>query len=200
MATLYYLAGSPRSNWLVPFVAEAGLDVKCVLANDNADFASAFPLRKAPAFVSAEGVTLNETIAIGQYLAEGTPLAGQTPLERAQISRWVAFLNGDVSVPMVALYTKTATDPAAEMEKLRGFLAYFDAYLANSTFISGGKTHTWADILCLNLAGAYIKMFPEGTFKNISRWLGAVVAASPAAQAIAKAKAEAAAAAAAAQA
>lgn len=151
--TLYYLAGSPRSNWFPAYIDELGLDVKTVLAKESSAFATQFPLGKTPAFVGKD-IVLNETLAICQYLAElaESPLAGRNALERAQITRWAAFINGDTAQLMVALWLQKKSEDEHQVDKakLAAHLAYLNEYLGQTKFVSGGSL-SWADIYCTHV-------------------------------------------------
>lgn len=183
--TLYYLPASPRSNWFSEYLKELKLDVESVSIKESSTFATDFPLKKAPAFKDPTGLKLNETIAIAQYLADlaKSPLAGSSPLERAQITRWTSFVNGDSRTPVLLLWFKpesTQAEKDAANLKLKSYLQYLDDYLSDTKFIGGAGNYTWGDIFVSYNVKHFLKFLDgEYDFKNIDRWFKDVEEVSP---------------------
>ncbi|BCS25391.1 glutathione S-transferase family protein [Aspergillus puulaauensis] len=76
--------------------------------NKTPDFLAKFPLGKAPAFSSADGVNLFESNAIAHYVADSGPLKdqllGSNAAERAAIQQWVTAAETEVMPPVVTAF------------------------------------------------------------------------------------------------
>ncbi|KAI1267170.1 glutathione S-transferase [Xylariaceae sp. FL1019] len=68
--------------------------------NTTEEFKAKFPLGKVPAFESADGLCLSESIAIATYAARSGPAANQLlgadPKTEALISQWVSFAECEI--------------------------------------------------------------------------------------------------------
>ena len=95
--TLYYTPGSGNSLKPALVARTAGLPLTLrridVLAGESRQpaFLAINPRGQLPFLVTAEGQGLGESNAIAWFLAEGTWLMPQTPLERAQAVQWMIF-------------------------------------------------------------------------------------------------------------
>lgn len=110
------------------------------------------PAGSVPA-LAHEGWVLTQNAAILNYLSDTAPAAGLggdgSPRSRAEINRWVAFLNADVHTAFHPLFGASAylEDPAAiaasqahARKKLRGLLERIDAQLQEKTFLTGERS------------------------------------------------------------
>ncbi|KAL4974580.1 glutathione S-transferase [Aspergillus desertorum] len=125
--------------------------------NKTDEFLSKFPLGKAPAFTSADGVNLFESNAIAQYLAENGPakeqLLGSTPAERATIQQWVTMAETEVASHVVTCFLprfglapyNEETDNQA-LAKLERDLGALERHLAGRTWLATSKQLSLADI------------------------------------------------------
>jgi glutathione S-transferase len=95
--TLYYTPGSGNSLKPALVARTAGLPLTLrridVLAGESRQpaFLAINPRGQLPFLVTADGQGLGESNAIAWFLAEGTSLMPQTPLERAQAVQWMIF-------------------------------------------------------------------------------------------------------------
>ncbi|EAW07135.1 glutathione S-transferase family protein [Aspergillus clavatus NRRL 1] len=75
--------------------------------NREPAFLAKFPMAKVPAFEGADGLTLTESDAIAQYVADSGPAAdqllGSSAVERAAVRQWVCFADGEVQCPVIQL-------------------------------------------------------------------------------------------------
>jgi len=97
---------------------------------------------------------LTENVAILHYLAELYPaaqlLGGPTLGERAEVMRWLAFLNSDVHKSMASLFgyrkRQVENDPCADAaamaaeRKIRDYLKRLDQQLDGRDWIAGGRS------------------------------------------------------------
>lgn len=141
--------------------------------------------RKSPAFLKLnpagavpvfedDGWVLTQNAAILNYLSDTFPqakLAGDgTPRSRAEVNRWLSFLNADVHPAFHPLFGSTAYlggDAAtktkeASAKKLRGYFEQLDAQLAGKDWLVGSRSIAdpylyvelrWAQKLGLDLSG-----------------------------------------------
>jgi len=120
--------------------------------------------RKAPWFLELnpagavpvledDGWVLTQNSAILNYIAATSPPAGLvgdgTPRSRAEVDKWLAFVNSDVHPAFVPLFGATAylEDPVAiektkdaARAKLRGQFARLDGQLAGRDWIAGARS------------------------------------------------------------
>jgi glutathione S-transferase len=96
---------------------------------------------------------LTENVAILHYLAELYPsaglLGGATPRSRAEVLRWLAFLNSDVHgafMPLFALQKMVDVDPAtveraaAARRQVRRYLVRLDGQLEGRDWLVGTRS------------------------------------------------------------
>ena len=122
-----------------------------------------------------DGFVLTQNAAILNYLVDKNPdakLGGDgSPRGRAEVNRWLAFLNADVHPAFHPLFGSTAflgDDAAIEKtkdatrKKLRGYFERIDAQLAGKDYITGARSIAdpylfvvtqWAKQMGLDLSG-----------------------------------------------
>ncbi len=121
-----------------------------------------------------EGWVLTQNAAILNYLADSFPESGLggdgTPKSRADINRWLAFVNADVHTSFHPLFGSTSylDDAAAEATKnqartkLRTLFGHADAQLQGKQWIAGTRsiadpylfvTLRWAKAMNIDLSG-----------------------------------------------
>ncbi|MCD9029910.1 glutathione S-transferase N-terminal domain-containing protein [Luteimonas sp. BDR2-5] len=165
------LADHIALQWIgVPFTATIvdGTDIK------QPDFLALNPAGAVPVLVDGDWV-LTQNAAILNYLADTFPDAGLggdgTPRGRAEVNRWLAFLNADVHPTFHPLFgtTKYLEDADAidrtrkqAMKRLRGMFERLDAQLAGRDWLVGTRSIAdpylfvvlqWAKKLRLDLGG-----------------------------------------------
>ncbi|VVT51812.1 uncharacterized protein SAPINGB_P003221 [Magnusiomyces paraingens] len=167
------------------------LDVKA--AEPDAAFEANFPLKKVPAFLSADGkFALTETIAIVKYLTTLKPnkLFGASPVEEAEVLKWLSLANSDLLnavvvgaiMPLVGLipYNKKNVDTA--LENSNKFAAPIEAQLVNNTYLVGERP-TVADFFVASLVDkAYGTVWDKAwatAHPAIARWYTTIVAQEP---------------------
>ncbi|HLT44379.1 MAG TPA: glutathione S-transferase N-terminal domain-containing protein [Luteimonas sp.] len=141
--------------------------------------------RRSPAFLALnpagavpvfehDGWVLTQNAAILQYLADSFPQAGLlgdgTPRARAEVNRWLSFLNADVHPAFHPYFGSTAylgEEAAAQTKeaaggKLRGFFERLDDQLDGRQWLTGSRSIAdpylyvelrWARQLGLDLSG-----------------------------------------------
>lgn len=100
-----------------------------------------------------DGFVLTQNAAILNYLADLNPdakLGGDgTPKGRAEVNRWLAFLNADVHPGFHPLFGSTAylgddaaieKTKAAARKKLRGYFERADAQLGGKDYLTGARS------------------------------------------------------------
>lgn len=118
----------------------------------GADFKKLNPAGAVPVF-EQDGWVLTQNAAILNYLADSFPeakLGGDgTPKGRAEVNRWLAFVNSDVHPAFKPLFGSTAyLEDAAAIEKtkayahatLRTLFTRADAQLASRDWIAGSRS------------------------------------------------------------
>lgn len=118
----------------------------------GADFRKLNPAGAVPV-LEHDGWTLTQNAAILNYLADSFPEAGLggdgTPKGRAEVNRWLAFVNSDVHPAFKPLFGATAyLDDAAAIEKtkvaaratLRTLFERADRQLAGRDWIAGTRS------------------------------------------------------------
>src|SRR6266516_1248814 len=142
------------------------------------EYAAKNPMRTTPVLETADGV-LPESNAILLYLAEGTPLLPDDPLERAQVVRWLIYEQTDVIPTMGGLRFRLLTgrlapsDEDAVRRKRDGeeVLRLLDGHLSERELFVGG-TYSIADIGTYG----YVHVADEAgidlrPFENVNAWL-----------------------------
>ncbi|KAL4757469.1 glutathione S-transferase family protein [Aspergillus foveolatus] len=160
--TIYSYPNNPRVSKIQAVANLNGLTIesgsfKLGVDNKSEEFLSKFPLGKAPAFTSADGVNIFESNAIAQYLAENGPakeqLLGSTPAERATIQQWVTMAETEVAghvvtcfLPRVGLVPYNAETDNQALEQLERTLGALERHLAGRTWLATPKQLSLADI------------------------------------------------------
>jgi glutathione S-transferase len=137
------------------------------------------PARTVPVLELPDGRFLPESAAILVYLAEGSELWPDEPLDRAQVLRWLVYEQTDVISATGGLRFRLATgrlqpdDPDARHRRAQGqeVLSLLDDHLAeHHFFVADG--YTVADIAIYG----YVHVADEAgydmsAYPNIERWL-----------------------------
>lgn len=131
--------------------AAADIEVVDRVARKQPVFLALNPAGAVPVLVD-DGWVLTQNAAILHYIADLHPqarLAGDTPRERAEVNRWLAFLNADVHPAFHPLFGSTAfledaavigrTKDAARV-KLRGLFERLDAQLDGRDWLTGSRS------------------------------------------------------------
>jgi len=121
-------------------------------ARKSAEYLAINPAGAVPA-LEDDGWVLTQNAAILNYLADRYPESGLggdgTPRSRAEVNRWLAFVNSDVHPAFKPLFGATAylEDPAAiekskddARTKLRGLFERADAQLAGKDWLTGSRS------------------------------------------------------------
>jgi len=147
--------------------------------NTSPCFLKKFPLGKVPAFES-NGVFLNESDAISQYVSNDALLGGTDAASRAAVQEYMSFTESEI-VPSACTwvfptlgftqYNKQETENA--MNHLRNCFAKLNNDLLTKTFLVGERV-TLADItLATALVMLYVQVLDDkfrASFGNLNRW------------------------------
>merc|ERR1711973_39895 len=182
--TLYTYSGSFGANKILIAAAYSGANVTVAdfeygKTNTSADFLQKFPLGRGPAFES-NGLCLNESDAITQYVSNEALLGGSDNASRASVREYISFAENEIVpsacawvYPTLGLrqYNKQETDRA--MTHLKSCLTKLNNDLLTKTFLVGERI-TLADItLCTSLVMLYVQVM-DGKFResfgNVNRW------------------------------
>ncbi|BCS05596.1 glutathione S-transferase family protein [Aspergillus luchuensis] len=117
--------------------------------NKSPEFLLDFPLGKVPAFRSVTGLSLFESDAILQYVAESGPasvqLLGSSVDERALIRQWTEFADHELFEPLQNMvlwrYGMAGFDEALELRsysRLEVSLSVLEAHLQGREFVASG--------------------------------------------------------------
>lgn len=152
-------------------------------AHKAADYLRISPLGQVPAIEDGD-VALSDSNAILVYLAErhgdAAAWAGATPVEKAQVQRWLSIAAGEIAsgpcaARLVTLFGARLDHEAAKA-KAHALFAVMEAHLASHDWLAAGRP-TLADI-----AGySYIAHAPEGgvglaPYPALRAWLARVEA------------------------
>lgn len=137
------------------------------------EFLARNPMGAVPA-LEVDGQILTQNNAILHYLAETNPAAGllgQNALERAEVNRWLGFVNSDIHPTFRPLFGATAflKDEATiektktqARERLRQLFTLADQQLTGREWIAGNRSladpylfvvTNWAHMTGVDLAG-----------------------------------------------
>jgi len=143
------------------------------------EFADINPMRSTPVLESDDGRYLQESNAILWYLADGTELLPDDPVERAHVLKWLILEQTDVMPGIGGLRFRLLTerwtpdDPAAVQRRELGLeaLAMLDKHLRDTEFFVGDR-YSIADISVYG----YTHTAPEagyelGDFAAVAAWL-----------------------------
>ncbi|WFL77662.1 glutathione S-transferase family protein [Altererythrobacter arenosus] len=155
----------------------------------SADYVAKNPLGTMPALELDDGTVLTESWPICEYLEELHPepnLFGKTPLERAEVRKWVRLFDQEVVVPMTMGFRAGAGRPmfeprmavvsaeaGAELSAMSDDKwRYFDSVLGDSNHLALGR-FTFADLIMFAFANFGFTVgwkLPEGT-DNLARFV-----------------------------
>jgi len=136
LGTLYSAPGTPSPDTVHMYLHEAGaVDAVTIekinivkLANRSAEYTSSVnPMGEVPALVLADGSAITESLVICRYLdaeltgGSGSPLTGESSVERAQTDMWCARVETKLLVP---LFWAVRCGPLAKFfaERLPGYI------------------------------------------------------------------------------
>ena len=152
-------------------------------AHKTPEYRKISPLGQVPA-IDDNGITLSDSNGILTYLVsrygDNAVWTGQTPVEQAQVQRWLSVAAGEIaSGPAAARLVPVfgaGHDHEAAKAKAHALFSVMNAELEGKTFLVGERL-TIADV-----AGySYIAHAPEGgvsldAYPNIRAWLARVEA------------------------
>ncbi len=104
-----YSSLGPNPRLVRMFLVEKGIEIERVHLdiisgeNRSEEFAGKNILQTLPVLELDDGTRLTESTVICEYLEEMHPepnLLGSTPLERAEVRRWVRWIDQEIIVPM----------------------------------------------------------------------------------------------------
>ncbi len=194
-----YVWGTPNGYKLLIALEEMGLDYQTHWINIGAgdqhtpDFRAISPNGKIPAIVDRDtGITLMESGAILQYLAEKTGrFGGTTPAERAEVSQWLHWQMGGLG-PMMgqANHFRGLAEkvPYAETRYRNETVRLFEVLnqrLEGRDYIAGD--YSIADMAAAPWAGMYA-LFDDDRLtacENVVNWVARNLARPATAKAIA---------------
>jgi glutathione S-transferase len=148
------------------------------------EFGTLNPTRTTPVLELDGGEPLIESNAILTYLAEGSDLLPDDPVERAQVMRWLFYEQAEIVPSIGSLRVRLAAavlppdHPAAQRMRQAGAscLNVLESHLSGRTFLVGER-YTIAD-LCVY---AYVHVAGDATldladYPAVSAWIGRVEA------------------------
>lgn len=157
------------------------------------------PLGAVPALADGDWV-LTQNVAILEYLAEQAPESGLlgdgSPRSRAEVRRWLGFVNSDVHrtygmvfraaemVPGEAVQHALQANAAA---RLRQLYEVADRQLAKGTYLTGDRPSVADPYLYVTLRWARAKSIDLSGLDNLARFF-ATMGADPGVQAALKAE------------
>ena len=152
-------------------------------AHKAPDYLKLAPLGQVPA-IDDNGTVLSDSNGILAYLAatygSDADWTGRTPVEKAQIQRWLSIAAGEIASGPAAARLVTVfgagLDQAAAQAKAHALFKVMDAELANRDHLIGDRM-TLADVS----AYSYTAHAPEGgvhldAYPNIQRWIAGIEA------------------------
>ncbi|KAI5308317.1 hypothetical protein KEM55_006022, partial [Ascosphaera atra] len=164
-------------------------DFQMGVTNQTDEYKAKFTTGKVPAFEGADGLTLFDSDAIFQYVAESGPasaqLLGSTPAERAKIRQWIMFA-AELASPMVAKVLPYLGMPYdAKLDEkftptIDRYLGILDSYLEGKTYLASEKTFSAADLAVLSILTngflTFIDAEARAQRKNIMEWVNRLLA------------------------
>ena len=188
-----YSSLGPNPRLVRMFLIEKGIEVERIhldiISGENRkpSFAETNVLQTLPVLELDDGTRLTESWPICEYLEELQPepnLIGRTPVERAEVRRWVRWFDQDVVVPMTMGFRggggrpmfeprMTVASPAAA-DELTAFAnekyQWLDGQLGSRDHLALGR-FTLADLIVfcfINFGFTVGWKLPEGT-PNLAR-------------------------------
>jgi len=148
------------------------------------EFAALNPTRTVPVLETDSGEALLESNAILVYLAEGTGLLPEDPIERAEVLRWLFYEQAEIVPGIAGLRMRLATgllepnSPGAQRRRAGGaaVLRVLDEHLTGRRFLVAER-YSIADIAVY----AYVHVAGEAGFDlaeypSVLAWIGRVEA------------------------
>jgi glutathione S-transferase len=148
------------------------------------EFGALNPTRTTPVLELDDGEPLIESNAILTYLAEGTDLLPDDPVERAQVMRWLFYEQAEIVPSIGSLRVRLAAavllpdHPAAQRMRAAGArcLEVLESHLTERTFLVGER-YTIADLGVY----AYVHVAGDATldladYPAVSAWIARVEA------------------------
>ena len=188
-----YSSLGPNPRLVRMFLIEKGIEVERIHldiiagTNRSPEFAEKNVLQTLPVLELDDGTRLTESTVICEYLEEQQPepnLIGRTPLERAEVRRWIRWFDQDVVVPMTMGFRGGGGRPMFEprMQVVSPAAATELSAMADAKFVwldsqLDGRDHialnrlTLADLLVfcfINFGRTVGWKLPEGT-ANLAR-------------------------------
>lgn len=175
------------------FMAERGIELPIeevdIMAgvNRQSDYLGVNPAGQTPALQLDDGSLVTEITVICEYLDEtqpGEPLMGSTPEARAQIRRWMRWVDLNVTEPLVVAFRGAEGLPifkdrmrclpeAADGLKAsaQDKLEWLDGQLVGRDYLAGDR-FTLADILLYSFLsfGEQVGQPLNRDLKNLSAW------------------------------
>ncbi len=202
MLTLYDCSTAPSPRRARILLAEKGLRHETVQIDLRAgeQFGAAYrainPECTVPALRTEEGALLTDNAAIAAYLEArfpDPPLAGSTPLEKAEVASWYwraefggllavaeALRNSSPAMANRALpgpvdYPQIPELAERGRARVRQFFAALDARLSDREFLAGDG-FSIADITAVVAVdfARIVKIRPDDTHPNLQRWHAAI--------------------------
>jgi glutathione S-transferase len=183
---LYDYAASPNCFKVRLLLAQLGRDYERVptdiFGGDTLsdEYAKVNPGRRTPVLETDDGELIPESGAILLYLAEGSDLLPDDPVERAQVHRWMFFEQSAVYTTIGAIRFLVGTGRMKPEDTPKGpsvqALKLLDAHLADNDFLVGGR-YTLADLALFG----YVHVGDEGglemeRFPAVQAWIERVAA------------------------
>lgn len=138
------------------------------------------PMGAVPALQDGD-MTLTQNVAILEYLAERAPqlqlLGDDTPQSRAQVRRWLAFINADVHRTFSLIFgaARYTADEAAQAEirtnaaaALRNMFTILNTQLDGKQYLTGDKPTIADPYLYVVLRWAHAKEIDLSGLDNLS--------------------------------
>jgi glutathione S-transferase len=178
---LYDYAASPNCYKARLALAQLGIDYERVptdiFGGDtlSAEYAAINPARRTPVLEPEPGRFIPESAAILLYLAEGSDLLPDDPIERAQVHRWLFFEQTQIYPTVGGLRFLVGTGRMSAEDAPKGpsiqALKILEGHLTDQDFLVGGR-YTLADLAvygythCAEVGGIDLGRFPA-----IRAWL-----------------------------
>lgn len=188
-----YNSFGPNPQVVRIFMAERGIELPIeevdIMAgvNRQSDYLGVNPAGQTPALQLDDGSLVTEITVICEYLDEtqpGEPLMGSTPEARAQIRRWMRWVDLNVTEPLVVAFRGAEGLPifkdrmrclpeAADGLKAsaQDKLEWLDGQLVGRDYLAGDR-FTLADILLYSFLsfGEQVGQPLNRDLKNMSAW------------------------------
>jgi elongation factor 1-gamma len=159
-------------------------DFKYGETNKTAAFLKKFPTGNVPAFEDSNGVTLFESNAIAQYVANDA-LRGASALDAAFVRQWMDFADNQILpsscawvFPCLGVMQFNKQSTEAAKEAIKAALSILNDHLATRTFLVGERI-SLADIaVCCNLLQLYQYVLEPAfrqPYQNTNRWFTTLV-------------------------